>query len=1226
MRNDEWFAANIGATFEESIRIDREDDERDHRLESIQTYHITDEAEDFLEDIFSRLLGRSEDLRSGANYWLYGYYGSGKSHLLTVLRGLMDSEWSHQQDALWSQLADSRDLPTLEATWDTIHTDYDVIPISVNLLKYQGQKQRSFSEIVLRAAHTSDRLTGVEGGFSSQLEVAFFEDWYRTTDSWNDRTTHTRTALEGIVDDPEAYSWQDVQRYSALADVVLPTLFEAETGTVDGLDDLTPSDLDPEAMVERLEELRQEREREQEQPVKLVLLLDEVSLFIGTDFDRLTELQTLAESVDEIGDGNIQLVATAQAKIEDVQPQFAAQGADFSIVKDRFPHRFGLPSRHVGEISTQRLLKKTDVGEQETEQLLERASNDPDTLLVYSGIEQNTEPPLNTIDHDLLIDFYPFLPYQPALFLEVLSNLRQKAHDPAKSIFSGTARAILALVHGLLQTWFQKGEEAHVISLVDFYNLIEPELEDITPRDVEVVSEIEEKYEDGDLEAIDVSVTKAVLLLQHIPGTIPLTERNIAVAILTDLDGPTQFQMENRVEESLHRVRKFIRPTHDDTGPRYTFANQEEREIYESTEERLANPEWDSIIDAVDHYLWDDIVRELPLPTSATYGETTDEYPVRYEFTLDGLELKTAVETDDALEIPVAIEGIVPTAGDFDYDGHPLEWTVGEDGLDDLRDSLIEWWALRAAVGDHEPPRSVKRDLADRASRVQSKVTGALTSGTHTVKDRTDIRGLSTAVEEVVSVRYPDDFHPKMLQINEGHLQELQRLTAQDPLPEWARQIEVATEDPETHGGSIQNNVRAYTGQQLTHRGGNLAMATILDGIIERQPMYKNAKPALCAIIWGLCRKGDFLPVDETGASIELDAVIDLTAVTTTRLKISGGGDIRGILASGGFIDSTETVPDGVVRLQNANDTLAGRLGSLSEDVELVAEGDIETNAVRDLLDAFTEGLETRTQQAVERRNAVKSRDTDWEQTVEATNTAREWYEEVAEVWELRLPALVQLDAQLVVSQQSFEWLTDECETASQQLRDELRQFDDTWWTHDGWDRFNDVQTLSPSIDGALESAWSDFQAATDVDSLVADLREHEWVRSVGQYEANIRPAFQNQYLAPLQATVDWFETISDALDTVTSGLTTTDVGDVIRATSSITDTRPLLEVTGCEVSELQPLFEDLQTIVGERSLSEVTMIGVLPSDRASIDSELEWLVDQHELNIEQTETGVIIR
>ena len=82
MTDESWFAADVGSDFEESVRIDREDDGRDHRLDSIDTYHVTEESEDFMSDFFSRLLGRSEDMRSGANYWLYGYYGSGKSHVV----------------------------------------------------------------------------------------------------------------------------------------------------------------------------------------------------------------------------------------------------------------------------------------------------------------------------------------------------------------------------------------------------------------------------------------------------------------------------------------------------------------------------------------------------------------------------------------------------------------------------------------------------------------------------------------------------------------------------------------------------------------------------------------------------------------------------------------------------------------------------------------------------------------------------------------------------------------------------------------------------------------------------------------------------------------------------------------------------------------------------------------------------------------------------------------
>ena len=1226
MTEDTWFAADVGADFEESVRIDREDDGCDHRRESIETYHVTEEAEDFLQDFFARLHGRSADMRSGANYWLYGYYGSGKSHLLSVLRGLLDTAWLHQQDDLWSQLTDNRELDGLESTWTSIHDEYEVIPISVNLLKYQGQKKRSFSEILLRGAHTSERLTGVEGGLSPQIDVAYFEDWYETTEAWDDRTTNAQSALEDSVADPSAYDWEDIQQYHALADAVLPTLFEAQTGTADGLDDLTPSDLDPEALVRRLETMRRDREAALNRPVKLVLLLDEVSLFIGTDFDRLTELQTLAENVDEIGDGNIQLVATAQAKIEDVQPQFAAQGADFSIVKDRFPHRFGLPSRHVGKIAAQRLLQKTEGGRRETQRILKETDNEPETLLVYSGIEQNMEPRLDAIDREQLLEFYPFLPYQPSLFLEILSNLRREASDPAKSIFSGTARAILALVHGLLQQWLEETTyaETDVISLVDFYDLIEPELQDITPSDVEVVDEIRAEANTGELDAIDVSVAKAVLLLQHVPDTIPMTERNLAVAALGDLNGPTLFQMENRVEESLQRLRKFIRPSHDETGPEYTFANQEEREIYEATDKNLNDPDWTAIIEAVDTYLWSDTIRDLSLPTSVVYKDTGEQYPVRYEFSVDGIPFETTVDADDALNVDIAVEGVSPVASDTDHEGNPLEWTIGTEGLDDLRDTLVEWWALRAAVGDHTLPGSVKQDLTDRASRVQSKLVEALKHGEFAVKDRTEMKGQTTAFEEFVDVTYPDDFHPMLLRVGDEHIEELRRLTAQEPLPEWAQQIEVATEDPETHTGSIQNNVRAITGQQLTQSDGSLAMTTMLDGIVDQKPIYTNARPALCAIIWGLCRKGDFRPVDEAGNSLELDTVLDSDRLATTRLKLAEGSGARDALEAGGFLETTETVPDGIVALQDANDSLAAQLGNLAEDVELVAETDIETTAVRDLLDSFTDAIEEQKRDASDRQAAVNATDTDWEGIVDATNEAREWYEDATDVWTRRLPALAQLDAQLSLAEQSFHWLTDDCEVASQSLRENLTNYTREWWTPDGWDRFNDARTVSPALDDAITDAWRAFRDSTGIDSLVNDLREHPWIQR--DFESAVSRAFEREYITPLRRTISWYNDLSTAISTVTGGTTNATADDFIRATDTVVDTEPLDVTVGSEIAELENTFEELREIVGDRSPDEVAMVGLLPTDRDSLDSKVERLAEQHELRIERTERGVIVR
>jgi len=150
MVDTSWFD-DLPEDFEESVRIDR--DEQDHRQRAIRSYHMTADSRRFIEDFVDRMLGQSDDMRTGSNYWLYGYYGSGKSHLLTVLDGLLDTDWlDGQQDAVWSdlvQISGDSEFEQLGDHWRTIHDEYYVIPISVNLLKYQGQKQRSFSEIVL---------------------------------------------------------------------------------------------------------------------------------------------------------------------------------------------------------------------------------------------------------------------------------------------------------------------------------------------------------------------------------------------------------------------------------------------------------------------------------------------------------------------------------------------------------------------------------------------------------------------------------------------------------------------------------------------------------------------------------------------------------------------------------------------------------------------------------------------------------------------------------------------------------------------------------------------------------------------------------------------------------------------------------------------------------------------------------------------------------------------
>lgn len=1243
-----WFR-DLPEDFEESVRIDREEqatDEHRHRNRATESYHVTSDSERFLDDFINRLLGEAEDMRTGSNYWLYGYYGSGKSHLLTVLDGLMDTKWlQNRYDEVWADLvpdtSTERDLDELRLRWEDVHSEYHVIPVSVNLLKYQGQKQRSFSEIVLRHAHQNPVLTGVDdgvsAGLSSQLDVAYFEDWYQTTEAWPERQERAASIVEEMTPSSAKYEWEetelwtDIQQYSALADVVLPRLFEGVTGTRDGYSDLQPSDIDPEEVISRLEELRQEREEELGEPVKLILLLDEVSLFIGTDFERLTELQTLAENVDDIGNGDIQLVATAQAKIEDVQPKFAAHGADFSIVKDRFPHRYQLPSKHVGDIAKRRLFQKSETGEKAVQRILDEADVKPTESLVYNEIKQNTKPALDTIDDEELAEFYPFLPYHAPLFLEILFNLRREANDPAKSIFSGTARAILALMHGLLEEWVEDDDEDEIITLVDFFELVEPELREILPQDMRVVEGADGtggiagavEDDDSDITKFDLDVSKAILLLRHVHDIVPLNEGNIAVAIMDDLNGQSWISTTNRVEESLDRLQKYIRPSQDESGPRYRFATQEERLIYDDTEANEADPDWDDIVDTLDEHLWGDVVQHISLPESVPYGESGDEYPVSYHFELDGTTFKTTLESANGLDIDVAVQGLRPDGSGGQTDEDTLYWDIDTDGLQDLRERLVEWWALRDAIKTRDAPPAVERDLEQRASAVRSKLSSAMMSGSYTVKDRTDISGLSKAVRVTVDVTYPDDFHPMMLQVGESRLEELRDLDSESPLPAWARTIQVPSsiENADEGKQTIQRNVLSLTGRQLKNRDEGLNMNTVLDGIVAEKPFYDEARPALCAIIWGFCRKGRLVPIDEDGNTLEDEAVLDLDSLSMTRLKLLPRKPLGKLLEEGGFKETTETVADGLISLQETNQRIRTTLTGLREDVRLVTDTDVHTDEVASLLETFAAVLTEQIEATDARLSTVKSQDDGIEDVIDETNEAEEWVDEIIDVWNRRLSTLHHLDAVLTIGNQSFDWIDEDTQSAITARSEAVASFDGEWWTTDGWSTFS--TELVPNLLPEIRQSWDSFVDSRELGGLITRIDEHPWVLPATDLPSGVHIAFEREYITPMRHLIRWYETIEQAIEVLSGDA---DADEIVEVSDDVAQLAPLAEAVEYEPGELDTRLDRLSSVVGDRTPDDVDQIGIVPDDRQNLDRRLERLVEQQELEIEETDQGVIIR
>jgi len=145
-----------------------------------------------------------------------------------------------------------------------------------------------------------------------------------------------------------------------------------------------------------------------------------------------------------------------------------------------------------------------------------------------------------------------------------------------------------------------------------------------------------------------------------------------------------------------------------------------------------------------------DGLRRISLPESVPYDDSGDEYPVTYGFGLDGTDFETTVDADGGLDVTIEVHGVRPDHTSESDAEETLYWSIDTDGLDDLRKHLVKWWALRDAIATHNAPPAVELDLDRRANAVRSKLVSAMQSGSYTVKDRTDISGLSTAVQTAV--------------------------------------------------------------------------------------------------------------------------------------------------------------------------------------------------------------------------------------------------------------------------------------------------------------------------------------------------------------------------------------------------------------------------------------------------------------------------------------------
>jgi hypothetical protein len=452
--------------------------------------------------------------------WISGFFGSGKSHFLKVLGYLLEDHLLRDPDGLTHSSTEvlCRKL-SLENFLNMLRKEVHARVVFINLLDYDSQSPQrpTISRLIYRSLLA-------QKGFSTEFWVAEWEMELSRVGKWDEFQAAVKTEF--------GRTWEEERKLHAevvlrrILPRLLPQRYKTEEDAVHLISDskrrsgtINPSDV--------VSTMHMEARDLHPQSGRIVVMLDEVGLYIGDSIERLTDLNALAEQVVQQGDGKVMLVATAQEALTEMVPRLTADREILEWLRDRFRLLLGLEPTEVQTVIANRILAKTSEGAKYLQGLYKSHQG---RLLSNLTIERSWR------EQDF-IDLYPCHPYAVRLMQDIMGAMRGSIEEARR--LSGSARSLLKLIQVILtgEAGVIRGAEQEVnwlASLDSFYDAVSPDLSAIRSEQVRVIQEISQLPETGLVQPV--RVAKALFLLQQLRKRLPCTVDTISSALVDNVE------------------------------------------------------------------------------------------------------------------------------------------------------------------------------------------------------------------------------------------------------------------------------------------------------------------------------------------------------------------------------------------------------------------------------------------------------------------------------------------------------------------------------------------------------------------------------------------------------------------------------------------------------------------------------------------------------------------
>lgn len=380
------------------------DDARQLRLE-VEEFVLTKQIETRLA-VFLDAYNDTGGKTNGA--WIYGFYGSGKSHLLKMLALLLENRDLGGDKTL--------DLFVPKTDDEILKNDLKkaaAIP-SKSILFNIDQKapvinKQQADALLAVFVKVFDEMCGY---YSQQPYIAKFE---RDLDHEG-----CFGKFKEAVKLQAKQDWEFCRDRPARFSSNVDAAYQAATGAdVSGVLDKYRADYS--LSIEDFAVMVNAYIEKQEKGFRLNFLVDEVGQYIAENTKLMTNLQTIAESLLTRCHGRAWLIVTAQEDLGDIIGELNKnQEHDFSKIQDRFSTRLNLTSENVEEVIRKRLLLKNTAGIETLTAIYHEHHNNFKTLF---DLTDGAPTYRNFLDREHFIHTYPFIPYQFTLFQSSIRSL-----------------------------------------------------------------------------------------------------------------------------------------------------------------------------------------------------------------------------------------------------------------------------------------------------------------------------------------------------------------------------------------------------------------------------------------------------------------------------------------------------------------------------------------------------------------------------------------------------------------------------------------------------------------------------------------------------------------------------------------------------------------------------------------------------------------------------------